>query len=115
MYGGAGQYGLPPDPAKAVDYFRKAASKDLPEAQFNLGWCWLSGEGVEMSPTKALEWFEKAAANGSADAMHNLAVLYQEGEHVTQDDAKSALWQKKCTAARESAGEMPEEMDDTAA
>ncbi|MCL2291272.1 MAG: caspase family protein [Bacteroidetes bacterium] len=42
---------------------RTAAEKGNANAQFNLGWSYYNGEGVEADPILALYWFKKALSN----------------------------------------------------
>jgi len=80
----SGKYGVEADAERGADFFRKAAVKEHAQAQvgrrarppeadpcvrapdagrggglqFNLGWCWMEGEGLreKRSVKKALEW-----------------------------------------------------------
>jgi TPR repeat protein len=57
----AGKYGEPPDPARAAEWYRKAANGGNVEAQFALGLLHLNGKGVPADPVAAATWIEKAA------------------------------------------------------
>ena len=37
----AGQRGIPREPERALEYFQQAAEQGLPEAEFNIGACYL--------------------------------------------------------------------------
>lgn len=52
------------DPAAAVEWFRKAADQNCPDACYELGVCYENGEGVDRDFDKAIEWYRKAADGG---------------------------------------------------
>ncbi|MEG2465569.1 MAG: SEL1-like repeat protein, partial [Kiritimatiellia bacterium] len=45
------------------------------DAQYNLGCCYLKGEGVARDEAEAVEWWRKAAAQGVAEAKRALQRL----------------------------------------
>lgn len=47
-----GHYDLAKDPTKAMDWWRKAADQNQPDAQLYLGTFYLRGEGVQKDPKK---------------------------------------------------------------
>ena len=63
------------DGAKAVDWYRKAADVGDPNAQFNLGYCYWTGDGVKKDTDEAVKWFRKAAEQGNALAIETLKRL----------------------------------------
>lgn len=61
---------------KSIKYYRMAAEAGHAEAQFKLGYCYASGQGVSYADKKAAtEWYLKAALQGHVDAMNNLGLL----------------------------------------
>ena len=48
---------------QTADTYRLAAEKGNANAQFNLGWCYIYGEGVETDQILAQYWLKKALAN----------------------------------------------------
>ncbi|MBP5455902.1 MAG: leucine-rich repeat protein [Paludibacteraceae bacterium] len=77
---------------KAFQYFAKAAEMGLSEAQYQMGYCYDSGSGVEQDFQKALEWYTKSADAGYFQAQYVLGLRYELGENyygVEQDYAKS--------------------------
>lgn len=54
--------GVAKDPAKAVEWYQKAAAQGYVRAQVNLGVCYEDGEGVPKDLAKAVKWYQKAAA-----------------------------------------------------
>ena len=52
------------DPAAAVEWFRKAADQNCPDAFYELGVCYENGEGVERDFDQAIAWYRKAVEGG---------------------------------------------------
>eukprot|EP00434_Breviolum_minutum_P021579 symbB.v1.2.019047.t1/scaffold1537.1/size118942/12 len=59
----------------AASWFLKAAEKDLPEAQNNIGWMLYCGEGVPMNTQAGVSWLEKAADSGNEEAQYHLLAI----------------------------------------
>ncbi|CAG8639274.1 874_t:CDS:2, partial [Dentiscutata erythropus] len=80
----------------AVEYFRRSAEKNVPDAQFRYGVALLSGEGVKKSAENdkiAIEYLEKAAVRGNINAMFNYGDLLINGAHgVRQDLTEGSRW-----------------------
>ena len=53
--------GEPPDYAKAVDHFKRAATLNHSQAQGMLGQCYRNGRGVHKDRAKAAHWIQRAA------------------------------------------------------
>jgi TPR repeat protein len=64
MYDGAA--GMGAKPAKAVQWFEKAAEQGVPEAQAALASAYLAGEGKKQDFSKAYFWLQAAASSGHA-------------------------------------------------
>ena len=79
----------------AFFYYEKAAEQGNATAQFNLGYFYDEGLGVEQDYKKAKEWYEKAAEQGNATAQFNLGYLYENGLGVEQDYKKAKEWYEK--------------------
>ena len=62
---------------KAFKLFRRAAEKELPSAQFNLGVAYWRGLGVEADRQKAMDWFTRSADN-IAYARYALKIMEDE-------------------------------------
>jgi TPR repeat protein len=82
---------VPPSTRSEVDIEqeRKAAEQGEMEAQFKLGYAYLTGSGVRQDYAQADEWFRKAA-DRSPGALYYLAVMSRDGLGVPQDHAKAA-------------------------
>ena len=65
---------------KSYEYYSQAAQKEHPQAQYQLGMCFLGGKGVSTDMQQAQQWIEKAAQNGYPEA---LKVLKRMGIEVT--------------------------------
>lgn len=64
------------DLIKAFKYFEKAALRNDPLAQNNVGWMYENGEGgVNVNKEKALYWYRKAYDNGFSGAYENYSRL----------------------------------------
>ena len=59
----------------AFEYFTKAAELGDAEAQFQLGYMYGEGVGVEKDDKKGIYHYEKAAIGGHCGARHNLAYI----------------------------------------
>ncbi len=85
------QSGLRPNPRRATEYLRHAATALSDEdAQYELAKVLLNGEGVKESPRDALLWLSVLSEKGHTGAQALLADLYWRGKHVRRDQ-KQAL------------------------
>ena len=80
------------DDAAAVIAFRAAAEQGNPTAQFNLGFMYFEGLGVEKNYQEAINWYRKAAEAGNADAQLNLGIIYDKGQGAERNDQEAAGW-----------------------
>ncbi len=78
-----------------VRNFRKAAEKGNALAQYNLGACYINGEGIPKNEKKAFEWINKSAEQGYDLGQYALGTLYADGKGVPVNDAKAAEWFRK--------------------
>lgn len=88
-YGG---YYASPNYEKAVEWFTKAAERDLTFAQNKLGDCYYLGNGVKQNYEKAVEWYTKAAEQGNSEAQDTLGDCYYLGNGVEQNYEKAVEW-----------------------
>ncbi len=77
------------DPAKAIEYYEKAAGMDNSDAMVNLAIMYRDGIGVDEDLAKTAEWYEKAAALEDKYALNELAYMYQYGEGVDKNMDKA--------------------------
>lgn len=80
------------DPAKAIEWYTKAAEAGFAPAQYRLGDVYQKGIGIDRDPAKAKMWFQLAAEQGNASAMHNLGVLFAMGATGETDNQSAARW-----------------------
>lgn len=83
----AGQYALArllgeDDPTELTAWLQKAADADYPPAQFQLGWSYQLGHGVDRDLNAAFHWVTRAADAGFIPAMMYLSHMYEEGVGV---------------------------------
>ena len=75
-------FGIGPTPIKYSPELKENAEKGDDEAQFQLGWCYYDGRGIEKNYEKAFEWFQKSADQNNSKGQYNLAVCYEEGKEI---------------------------------
>jgi len=85
-------YGTNQDPKQAAYWYRLAAEKGHPEAQFNLGRLYASGKGVEHDEEQALRWIRAAASLGYAPAQADLGARYASGKGIALDGKRAYFW-----------------------
>lgn len=84
---------MPRDTVKAVELYKDAAARGIQTAQFNLGYLYLTGDGVPRDDLLAETLFRKAADQGFVMAMVNLAQMYRTGYgQVPQDVDLAKKW-----------------------
>lgn len=84
------------DAVLAAEWYRRAAERGHPDAQYNLGFMILLGEGMEANPNEGLRWLRRSADLGNDCAIRLLADLYRTGVHgVPADDEEARLWQER--------------------
>ena len=82
---------------KPIVETRKAADQGDPDAEFNLGYMYFQGQGVQQDYAEAARWFRKAAEQGDARAQFGLSVLYDQGQGVSQNHAEAVRWFSNAT------------------
>ncbi len=87
--------GKTPDFKKAFDLHMKAALMGYDKAQFELGFAYNMGYGVEKDPALAFKWYMKAAEQGNSDAQRNVGYHYYRGNGAPLDKAKARFWFQK--------------------
>ena len=92
-----------PIPQNNYQRYIEAAKNGDPEAQFRIGVCYHTGDGVAKDLKKAAYWWQIGADQGDASCQFNLGLLYIKGEGVSQNNVTGATLVKK--AAEQ---EMPE-------
>ncbi len=82
------------DAAAAAAWFERAAAppNPHPQALFNLGVQYETGDGVEADLARAIDLYTQAAERGAARAMYNLAVQLVRGVGVERDLDAAMRW-----------------------
>lgn len=100
-YHGSGEGGFPRNANTARYWYAQAAVQDHADAQYNLGWMCLLGEGGPADVNQALIWFEAAAGQKTGDpasvtAARLLTDIYEAGLHgVKPDPAAARHWRAR--------------------
>jgi TPR repeat protein len=79
----------------AVKWYKMAAEQNYADAQYNLGYCYEYGKGVEQDYTVAVKWYKKAAEQNYAVAQNDLGNCYYSGNGVEQNYTDAVKWYKK--------------------
>ncbi len=78
--------------AEAYCLWKPIADRGDPEAQYNLGWLYANGNGLNVNLDTAVSWWRKAAEQGHADAQFAIALTYTMGEGVDRDMGEAMRW-----------------------
>lgn len=79
------------DPARSVDWLKKAVAQGNVAAEYKLAQAYSEGAGVLSDPQEAFNLYDKAAKAGYGPAQYSLALLYERGGSVT-DLATAERW-----------------------
>ncbi|HEX7006672.1 MAG TPA: tetratricopeptide repeat protein [Alphaproteobacteria bacterium] len=82
--------GVEKDRDVAIHWFRRAADRDFPEAQYRLGRLYMGEDNEE-----AARWLKAAAEHGHVQALNSLASLYEAGQGVPMDLREAFLLRRK--------------------
>ena len=81
---------------KAIPLLEKAAELGNAESQYNLGYCYQAGIGVEQNTETAIKWYSKSAEQGWNDGLYQMMMAYGSGNGVQQDFNKAFSYALKC-------------------
>ena len=73
----------------------KSAEQGHADAQYQVGWMYFWGEGVEKNWKEAFHWSKKSADQGNIGAQRNLGRMYVEGKGTPKEIEKGLYWIKK--------------------
>jgi TPR repeat protein len=91
-----GDWTGPKDPALGAEWYRKAALSGHPDAEYNLGFMYLLGEGVPPDPEEGLRWLRRSADHGYGVSFRLLADLYRNGYYGVPVNIEEAdRWDEK--------------------
>ena len=80
------------DPAKAFDYYMKAAKNGNMEARMEAARFIEESEASDEDYSLIRAWYLEAATAGDAQAQNNLGLLYAYGRGVEKDLGTAAAW-----------------------
>ena len=83
------------DSALAVKWYIKAAEQGHAKAQARLGFCYSTGEGVELDYAVGMKWYRKAAEQGDANGQYMLGFIFAQGIGVQKDVVEAMKWFRK--------------------
>ena len=89
----------------ALHHYLKAAEKNHPLAQFELGAMYYDGVGVDRDYSAALRWFHAAAKQGNTESELNLGTMYSLGQGVDPDPEQSFQWYLRAADKKQVLGE----------
>ena len=78
--------------AGAAEWYRRAAERGRPSAQWYLGDMHATGRWAAEDDVEAVTWFRKAAEQGHILAQTHLWGMYSRGRGVAQDDVAALKW-----------------------
>jgi TPR repeat protein len=76
----------------AFAWLSRAAARNEPVAQYEMGVMYENGRGVRADPVQAFKWLESAALKGNRRAIHSLATAYTEGRGTEKNMSEAARW-----------------------
>ena len=83
------------DDKSAFECFREAAEQGHTNAEYEVGMCYLDGDGVYEDEYEAAKWFRKAALKGHAEAQFELAELLEYNYYGYSSSEETFGWYKK--------------------
>ena len=78
----------------AIELLDKIKIDDA-RSQYEIGWMYANGQGVEQDFKEAFKWYQKAADQGDADAQYSLGLMYANGDGLEQDYKEAVKWYQK--------------------
>jgi TPR repeat protein len=89
--------GVPRDPAKAIDLYKKAAEQNVDAAELRLGEIYLDGNLVPPDFVQAKIYLEKSAYQGNPHAAMLLGQMYRAGVGMTANPTEAYAWSEVAT------------------
>lgn len=78
--------------AEAYCLWKPLAQRGHAEAQYNLGWLYANGNGMNVDPELAMHWWKAAADQGHADAQFAIGLSLTTGEGGDRDLEQATGW-----------------------
>ena len=93
-----GNHGVtPPDYAKALEWYKKAADSGYAEANYKIGVMYQYGEGVKQDDVKALEYFHKGVATGCRISKSKVDWMHRNGKGIEKFEDVTAAPENQST------------------
>jgi TPR repeat protein len=94
-----GDWTGPKDAAQAIHWYRLAAERGHEDAQYNLGFMYLLGEGTTQDVGEGMLWLLRSAEQGDSAAMRLLADCYRNGHYgIARSEQNAELWERSYQA-----------------
>ena len=77
---------------QVLELLHPLAAQGSADAQYQLGFIYHMGKGVDQDYQEAAKWYRLAAEQGHAVAQNNLGWMYDMGKGVDQDYQEAARW-----------------------
>ncbi|KAK8895708.1 hypothetical protein M9Y10_013592 [Tritrichomonas musculus] len=77
---------------KALYYFSLVANQNYPQAQYNLGIIYYSGQYIPRDINKSIYYYSLAANQNDPQVLYNLGIIYEEGQYIPRDINKSIYY-----------------------
>jgi TPR repeat protein len=90
--------------AAIAEVLQQAEAGDV-LAQFQLGYAYFQGEGVEQDHIEAAHWFDLAAHQDHAGAQYLLGYMYYQGLGLEKDDVQAVHWVRQAAEQGQLEGE----------
>jgi TPR repeat protein len=90
------------DYSGAFQCFKISAESGVPKAEYELGYCYLTAQGVSGDDIEAVKWFRRSALQGDGRAEFAMGYCYENGWGVSKDMEKARQSYQK--AAQEGFG-----------
>jgi len=82
---------------EALNWYKKAAENGSSDAQSELGFMYMNGEGTPVNKSEGAKWLIKASENGDFLAQRALGFMYKNGDGVPQNISESNKWLGKAS------------------
>jgi clan AA aspartic protease (TIGR02281 family) len=83
------------DYAAAIRLWRSLADQNYAKAQYNLGFMYDKGQGIQQDYASAMSWYRKASNQGYAPAQYSLGLMYANGQGGRPDYTAAVSWYRK--------------------
>jgi TPR repeat protein len=86
----------PKDDIAAMEVYRKYADRGDADAQVELGWCYIRGDGVEKNGLEGFRWWKQAALRGNPKAQELVGTwLFEGADGIPKDIPDGLHWYEK--------------------